>query len=123
MNNDIYNEIATNVEALLPKGWQNLVLYSQITKSSYEFFFYVKVNNNYIQCFDLEGLNGITRKQLREAFKQLNTIIKPDYEEKHWYVMTYNLDSSGKFKVDYEYTDFSEKSVEYKELWKVKYIK
>ena len=42
MTNDIYKSVAENLLNVLPKEWDNVKLYAQLTKSSYEFFFYVK---------------------------------------------------------------------------------
>lgn len=123
MTNDLYKEIAENLVKVLPNGWEDVKLYAQLTKSSYEFFFHVKVNGEYIQCFNLEEKYGISKKMLRDVFKSLYALLKPDFEEKNWFVMTYSLTKAGKFNVDYEYTDYSEKTLEYKEQWKSKYLK
>lgn len=123
MTNDLYKEIAENLLDSLPKNWEDVKLYAQLTKSSYEFFFYVKVNGSYIQCFELEKSYLITRKQLRDTFKKLYSIVKPDFEEKKWFAMTFSLTNEGKFNVEYEYTDYTENTLEYKKLWKSKYLK
>lgn len=123
MNDTMYKEIAEKLINVLPAGWTDVKLYCQLTKASYEFFFFVNVNGEFIQCFNLDKEYGITKKELREIFKTLNTILKPDYEEKNWFAMTYSLSSAGKFNVDYEYTDYSGKTLEYKEIWKSKYLK
>jgi hypothetical protein len=52
----------------------------------------------------------------------LYSIVKPDFEEKHWFAMTFSLTNAGKFNVDYEYSDYTENTLEYKELWKAKYL-
>lgn len=122
MTNDIYKSVAENLLNVLPKEWDNVKLYAQLTKSSYEFFFYVKLNGSYIQCFELEKSYKITKNQLRDTFKKLYLILKPDFEEKKWFAMTFSLTNAGKFNVDYEYTDYSEKTLEYKEQWKAKYL-
>lgn len=123
MTNDLYKEIAENLLDSLPKNWEDVKLYAQLTKSSYEFFFYVKVNGSYIQCFELEKSYLITRKQLRDTFKKLYSIVKPDFEEKKWFAMTFSLTNEGKFNVEYEYTDYTENTLEYKKQWKSKYLK
>ena len=122
MTNELYNKIAENLLDVLPKNCDDVKLYAQLTKTSYEFFFYVKVNGTYIQCFELEKSYSITRKQLREKFKILYSIVKPDFEEKKWFAMTFSLTNAGKFNVDYEYSDYTENTLEYKELWKAKYL-
>lgn len=120
---NIYKEIAKNLVTVLPENWEKVCLYCQLTKDSYEFFFYVKVDGNYIQNFDLEKTYKITRKEIRDCFKNLNTVLRSDYESKNYYVMTFILANNGKFTTEYEYTDYSEKSLEYKKNWKEKYLK
>lgn len=123
MDNTIYNEITKNLVTVLPENWDKVCLYCQITNDSYEFFFHVKVEGNYIQSFDLEKSYKISRKELRECFKKLNDVVKPEYEEKKFYVMTFILEKNGKFSTEYEYTDYSERSLDYKKSWKEKYLK
>lgn len=123
MNDVIYNEITEKLVQVLPEGWEKVCLYCQLTDSTYEFFFHVKVGGKYIQCYDLEKSYKITRAELRDCFKQLYSILKPDYINNHFYVMTFILDRAGKFKTEYEYKDFSEVSLEYKKTWKEKYLK
>lgn len=120
---NIYKEIAKNLVTVLPENWEKVCLYCQLTKDSYEFFFHVKVDGNYIQNFDLEKSYKITRKEIRDCFKNLNTVLRSDYESKNYYVMTFILTNNGKFTTEYEYTDYSEKSLEYKKNWKEKYLK
>ena len=98
-------------------------MYAQISKDSCEFFFHVKIGVKYINCFDLEKSYGISRKELREKFKELHVLLSPDQKEKNWYVLTFILNSDGKFSVEYEYTDYSENSLDYQRIWKEKYLK
>lgn len=122
MYNDIYLAVAEELVTVLPEKWEKVMLYSQITDDSYEFFFYVQVGEQFIQCYELEQEFGIPRKEIRKCFSKLNDILKSDYKEKKWYVLTYLLDKNGKFTTEYEYTDYSENSLDYKKQWKVKYL-
>ena len=99
MENVIFNDITKNLVTVLPENWEKVCLYCQITNDSYEFFFHVKVDGIYIQSFDLEKSYKISRKELRD------------------------LEKNGKFSTEYEYTDYSENSLEYKKAWKEKYLK
>ena len=71
----------------------------------------------------MEKSYGISRKELREKFKELHGLLSPDQKEKNWYVLTFILNSDGKFSVEYEYTDYSENSLDYQRIWKEKYLK
>lgn len=120
----IYSKVGLTLFNVLPNGWEKAILYAQITENSYELFYYAKVNGEYINNFDLEkeGL-GFDRQEVRKHFREIYEILLPNYRENQWYAMTFILSKTGEFTVDYEYTDYSENSFEYKKLWKEKYLK
>lgn len=120
----VYSKVGLTLFNVLPNGWDKAILYAQITESSYELFYYAKVNGEYINNFDLEkeGL-GVDRQEVRKHFREIYEILLPNYRENQWYAMTFILSKTGEFTVDYEYTDYSENSFEYKKLWKEKYLK
>src|SRR5574344_140035 len=113
MDNTLYQKIGSELVNVLPDNWEKVCLYAQVTEKSYEFFFHVKVDGEYIQCFNLEKTYNITRKELREVFKKLYDTLLGDQKEKNWYVLTYILEKSGKFTTEYEYNDHSEDSLGY----------
>lgn len=117
-----YIKIANLLVQLQPVDWKKIVLYAQITRNSYELFFYTKIGNKYVQSFDFEQKYGITRKELRDCFKKIYEEILPDYIENKWYACTFILNNNGQFTTEYEYNDFSEDFLHYKEIWKDKYI-
>ena len=119
----VYSKVGLTLFNVLPNGWDKAILYAQITESSYELFYYAKVNGEFVINFDLEkeGL-GVDRQEVRKCFREIYEILLSDYREKQWYAMTYILSKSGEFTVDYEYTDYSEDSLSYKKIWKEKYI-
>ena len=120
----IYSKVGLTLFNVLPNGWEKAILYAQITESSYELFYYAKVNGEFVINFDLEkeGL-GVDRQEVRKCFREIYEILLPNYRENQWYAMTFILSKTGEFTVDYEYTDYSENSFEYKKLWKEKYLK
>ena len=120
----VYSKVGLTLFNVLPNGWDKAILYAQITESSYELFYYAKVNGEFVINFDLEkeGL-GVDRQEVRKCFREIYEILLPNYRENQWYAMTFILSKTGEFTVDYEYTDYSENSFEYKKLWKEKYLK
>lgn len=122
MEKDIYKEIAENLVTVLPENWEKVCLYCYMADYAYQFSFHVKIDGKYIQCFNLKEVYGISEKDVLECFKKLNSVIRPDYEEKKFYVMTYILESSGNFVTEYEYNDYTETSLAYKREWKKKYL-
>lgn len=122
MEKDIFKEIAENLVTVLPENWEKVCLYCHMAKGLYDFFFHVKIDGKYIQCFNLEEAYGITEDEVSKCFNKLNNLLKPDYEEKKFYVMTYILESSGKFTTEYEYNDYTKTSIAYIRDWKKKYL-
>lgn len=120
----IFSKIGSALVNVLPKGWEKALLFAQVTDSSYELFYYAKLDGAYYSNFDLEKTEcGISRKEVRECFRNIYDAILPDHFEKKWYAMTFILSKSGKFTVEYEYTDYSEDSLSYKKIWKEQYLK
>ena len=122
MEKDIFKEIAENLVTVLPENWEKVCLYCHISEYTYQFSFHVKIDGKYIQCFNLEETYGITEDEVSECFEKLHTLLKPDYEEKKFMVMTYILESSGKFVTEYDYNDCTEHPIAYKQEWKKKYL-
>lgn len=119
----IFSKVGLSLVNVLPKDWEKALLFAQITDGSYELFYYAKVKGAYYNNFDLEKTEyGISRKDVRECFRNIYEILLPDYHEKGWYAMTYILSKSGEFTLDYEYTDYSEDTLSYKKIWKEKYL-
>ena len=117
-----YIKIANLLVQLQPADWKKIVLYAQITRNSYELFFYTKIGSKYVQNFDFEKKYGITRKEFRDCFKKIYEELLPDHIENKWYVCTFILDYNGQFTTEYEYNDISEDFLHYKQFWKDKYI-
>lgn len=116
-----FQKIADTITPLFPENWQQARLFCQLDKSSYEYFFFVKIGNEYIQCFDLEKNFSITKKELRYAFKKLFNIMNDAQKEDGWSVATIMLNSSGDFKIEYDYTN-TETGLDYKQKWKNRYL-
>lgn len=120
--NTNYSLIANKLVELQPNGWSKVVAYAQITEESYEIFFYTMINGGFLKNYELEKTNNLSRAQVRACFKVLYDELLPDYKENHWYVCTIQIENSGQFIIEYEYTDYSEDSMEYKKTWKEKYL-
>ncbi|OQY38704.1 MAG: hypothetical protein B6229_05275 [Spirochaetaceae bacterium 4572_7] len=119
-----FKKIAEILGPLLPKGWEDVRLYAQLDKSSYEYFFYVKIDGEYIQNFELEKLYKISRKEMRSSFKNLYANMKDFQISDNWKVATFSMDSKGDFKITYDYDTPTELiNIEYKNKWKTKYLK
>lgn len=118
----IYQQIINIMVEVLPQYWQKFNLYAQITPNSYEIFFFVKIGENYINCFNLDKEYGISRKQVRVVSRSIYDILLSDQTEKKWFCMTTIIANDGSFHVDYDYQNHSENTFAYKEAWKAKYL-
>jgi len=126
MNENEFQLIANELHTVLPTGWTKTVLYAEITENAYEIFYYCFVEGEdiSIQCYKLPSLYEITEKQIDVTIDRIAAIIKKAYTETEdkWSVMTFNINSMGKFNVEYDYSDLSEGSYEFKKVWKDKYL-
>lgn len=118
----MFNKIVNLLVTVLPEKWEKVVLFSHVTNDMYEFFFYVQIKGNYINCFKLKDDYGISRKSILSCFDQMYDIMLPDYMEKNWYTATMMISPDGKFSLDYTYDDYSENEEQFKSEWKNKYL-
>ena len=117
-----YSLIVNELVGIQPQDWTRVVAYAQITEESYEIFFYSKVEDKYVKNFDLEKKYNLPRVDVRTCFKKVYEELLPDFKEKQWFVCTIQIERNGKFSFEYEYTDYSEDSINFKRLWKNKYL-
>lgn len=120
--NDMYNKIAQALVPYLPEGWEHVVMYAHVKPDVYEIYFYVMVDNKYVNCFAMEQDYGITRKEVMACFDEIYEILYPDYEDKEWYSATVRLTNEGDLVMYYDYDDHTEDEIEYREAWKEKYL-
>ena len=115
-------KIAEQLVGVLPQGWTRAVLFANLTSSSYEMFFYTKLDGTYIQCFELCKMSDLTKGDLRKAFRAIYETVKNDQKECGWSVMTFMFESSGKFSTDFVFDNISENPLQYYEKWKDRYL-
>lgn len=118
----IYEKIEDVISAILPENWEKLCLYSYVRDDNYEFFFYVKVGERYYQYIELEDEFDIALEEIRKVFDELYKILLPDFMEKAWNILTYVLSNDGTFNVEYDYDEIEDR-IEYRKMWKEKYLK
>ncbi|WP_110953606.1 immunity protein YezG family protein [Anaerosinus massiliensis] len=127
----LYREIANNINHIIPEEWKNLYLYAEIREGYASVFFYYYplgsdtpvnsleitdkfiIDDNYFSDLD---------HQLYNVFRRLSDEFKFQKQE-IWTNLTLTLSCKGDFKINYEYDDVSQISpVEKKEKWKAKYL-
>ena len=116
-----YEKISEIMTPILPKNWEKVCLYGELGDGSYEFFFYVKIDNVYVQCFDMEKKYNISKNEVSDVFKSLSNVVKTDENMKNSVYFTFTLKSDGSFKTDYEYEEYTN-IVTRNKVWKEKFL-
>ena len=122
INDRVYQTILDEISKYLPIDWSKLVVYLEYGELSYFVSFYVKESENYIKCYDL---NGISDEDLYQSFKKINNDIAVQRDMivgEKWSNMTMVVERSGKMHVDFDYTDLTESAYQYSKEWKKKYL-
>ena len=123
INEKIYQSIFDEVSIYLPSSWDRVVIYLEYGESSYSISFYVKDSGKYTKCYDLKGVSD---EELYRSFKKINNAVAKQrnaIDGDKWSNMTMSVESSGKMKVDFDYTDLTEKAYQYSREWKKRYLR
>lgn len=123
INEKIYQSIFDEVSIYLPSSWDRVVIYLEYGESSYSISFYVKESGKYAKCYDLKGVSD---EELYRSFKKINNAVAKQrnaIDGDKWSNMTMSVESSGKMKVDFDYTDLTEKAYQYSREWKKRYLR
>lgn len=100
---EIFDKIADSVISLLPSEWQRVCLYANVRVDSYEIFFFVKINNEYVQCYQLPQKYSVSEEEIDSTFEMLYDLILSKKDNEAWAAFTLTFDRSGEFAVDYDY--------------------
>jgi hypothetical protein len=121
MNDMVYQAIYNEIEPLLPKDWDKLIIYLEYGIASYSMAFYVGKKDNMIKCYDLAN---VSEEKIMNTFDRIDKIVSPmrdALKKDKWSNMTIVVNDNS-FKADFDYTDLSSGSYKYKKGWKKKYI-
>ncbi|KMK95090.1 antitoxin YezG family protein [Rossellomorea marisflavi] len=132
--NKLYREIAETVNEMIPEEWEKFYFYAQISETgggtyffyntpenSQHFHYSVEIPFNY--SIDKEEFKKNKRK-LFELSDELRNVFK-DNQQEIWYSFTMTLESSGKFKMHYDYTNWFNTDYLFSDqmmIWKNKYL-
>lgn len=122
MEGNTFQRIYDMIEDLLPDEWEELFFYAMYEHDSYSMRFYVRRGDDVRHMSNIEGIQQkvvIDRAMKIDRFLQVerNSLSDP------WRTLTMVVDNNGKFFVDLDYTDFSERYLEYIEVWEEKYLR
>ena len=122
LSGEIYQVIFDEISEYLPNFWEKLIVYLEHGQESYSYSFYVKENGKYIKCFDLKE---ISEDKMYASFARIEKIVSEERKKfckEVWSNLTMVVNSDGKMKMDFDYTDLSLGNYEYKKNWKEKYL-
>lgn len=121
MNETVYQNIYEELNKYLMSGWEKLVVYLEYGNTSYSFSFFVKNGKDYLKCYDLQG---VSEDELAKSFKKIDNLISKERGKLKdvWTNMTMVVDNEGNMHTDYDYTDLSEGTYQFKKNWKKKYL-
>ncbi|MDO4556555.1 MAG: DUF600 family protein [Lachnospiraceae bacterium] len=121
INDKVYQSIFEEIRGYLIQGWDKVVIYLEYGNASYTFAFYIKKGNQYTKCYDLLD---VSEDALLKNFSKIDAIVSKERKKENadWSNMTMIVDSSGNMHTDFDYTDLTECSYQYKKIWKKKYL-
>ncbi|MEZ2718194.1 antitoxin YezG family protein [Niallia circulans] len=131
--NRLYREIAETVNEMIPEDWNKFYFYAQISENGGGTYFFYNTLENKQYKYSVEipfkyqiDEGEFERKEdvLYKLSKELRKVFK-DNEQEHWYSFTMSLESSGKFKLHYDYTNWFDTEYSFSDqmiIWKNKYL-
>lgn len=122
MNEKVYQAIFDVIVPFLPESWDKLVVYLEYGEDSYSFLFFYSNGKKYIKCFDIPD---VSEEALFASFKKIDQVVTPERNKikgDPWSNMTMIIDSNGNMHTDFDYTDLSAGTYQYKKAWKKKYL-
>ncbi|WP_342559466.1 immunity protein YezG family protein [Metasolibacillus sp. FSL K6-0083] len=132
--NRIYQKIAEIVNKMIPEEWESFHYYAQISATGGgTYFFYNTSDDKKKFMYSLsitsyfnvdEEEFAILEKTLFKLSEELRDIFI-HYGQEPWYSFTLSLDRNGKFKINYDYTNWFETDYRFSKqitIWKYKYL-
>ena len=123
INQNIYQSIFDELSKYLLPCWTKLVVYLEYGNTTYSISFYVQADGTFTKCYEL--LN-VSQDELAKSFSYIDKMVSKERNSSKsdlWTNMTMTVSNTGKMKTDFDYTDLSEGTFQYKKQWKEKYLK
>ncbi len=128
---EIYSKIADILNETIPEDWDRVLLYGEVNEDMRTAYFnyYPVGKKEPVYSHDIPELFDISEDEYDELWTQLldnlselwNEFKNNDQEQ--WTNLTFILESDGKLKIDYDYTDLSETSPRKQHIiWDYKYL-
>lgn len=129
--NEIYNKIANTLNEMIPELWKKIYMYGEVVDGAKEayFYYYPEGENQPIYSQDIPKLFNISKTEYYNVLLELVDNITELWEEfknndlEPWTNLTFILENTGEFNIDYDYTDLSETDpIEQHTVWEYKYL-
>ncbi len=108
---ELYNKIGIIINNIIPEEWNKVYLYAEVSEEHQNVFFYYypKDNQNPIYSMDITDQFNIDDNKFKELRYDLPDCFDELWEEfriqkqEQWTNLTFILDNTGEFKINYEY--------------------
>lgn len=132
--NQIYREIAETVNEMIPEEWDKFYYYAQISETgggTYFFYNSPEDEQNYKYSLEIPFEYDIDKEQYKLKDRTLFVLsdklreIFKDNQQELWYSFTLSLESNGKFKLHYDYTNWFDTNYGFDDqlvIWEFKYL-
>ena len=129
----VYQKIAIQLNNIIPEPWEKVMVYSEVDEysDSTVFFYYSKEKKEPIYSLNIEDMKGIDEDETDRQLNILDNIFRELWEEfkenkqEPWTNVTFELYSTGKFNIEFDYTILEEDNYNHYErliIWKYKYL-
>lgn len=129
--NEIYVKIAETINETIPEEWDKVYVYGEILEDVQRAYFnyYPTGSNESVYSHSIPQLFEISQDEYKKLWYELVKNLSELWQvfknngQEPWTNLTFILESTGKFKIDYDYTDLSEASPSKRHLiWDYKYL-
>ncbi len=114
----IYQKAAMQLNNIIPEPWSKVLVYSEVDEysDSTVFFYYPKSKQEPIYSLDIEDMEGVDEDETDRQLNLLDSIFRELWEKfksnnlEPWTNVTFELCSTGKFDVEFDYTLLEEEN-------------
>lgn len=128
---EIYQEIAMTLNDIIPEEWAKVFVYAEVREDATKvgFYYYPVDQDKPVHVLEITELFEVNeeyidqlRYKLYDCFEELwNEFIQNDQDV--WTNLTFILERTGQFKIDFDYADLSEvDDFERQVIWRYKYL-
>ena len=121
IDDKVFQTIIDEIISYFPENWKETVVYFEYGKASYTIDFFVKVNDEWVKCYDIPDISD---KKLEKSFSKIDACVSKMCRcgKDKWSTMTLTIERDGNFRSFMDYTDLSEGNYTYRKEWKKKYL-